>query len=48
MVQNIEKLVILQTFFVLDLGLDILNGVGSLNFQGDGLTREGLYKNLHF
>merc|ERR1719457_98501 len=37
-----------DSFFVLDLSLDILDSVRSLNFQGDGLTREGLYKNLHY
>jgi len=36
-----------DTFLVLDLGLDILDGVGWLNFEGDGLTGEGLDENLH-
>ena len=33
--------------FVLDLGLDVLDGVGGLNFQGDGFTRERLDEDLH-
>ena len=33
---------------VLDLGLDIVDGVRGLNLEGDGLAREGLYENLHF
>ena len=33
---------------VLDLGLDIVDGVRGLNLEGDGFAREGLYENLHF
>ncbi|KFO57203.1 hypothetical protein N302_07741, partial [Corvus brachyrhynchos] len=36
-----------DAFLVLDLGLHILNGVTGLNFQGDGLTSQGLHKDLH-
>ncbi|KFW96607.1 hypothetical protein N336_09235, partial [Phalacrocorax carbo] len=36
-----------NAFLVLDLGLDILNGVTGLNLQGDGLARQGLHKDLH-
>jgi len=36
-----------NSFLVLDLALDIVNGVGGLDLKGDGLAREGLYKNLH-
>jgi len=36
-----------NTFLVLDLGLDILNGVGWLDLEGDGLTGEGLDEDLH-
>jgi len=36
-----------NSFLVLDLGLDVLDGIGSLNLKGDGLARKGLYKNLH-
>ena len=35
-------------FLILDLGLDIVDGVRGLNLEGDGLAREGLYENLHF
>ena len=31
----------------LDLGLDIVDGIGGLDLKGDGLAREGLDKNLH-
>lgn len=30
--------------FVLDLGLDIIDGVAGLDLEGDGLAREGLDK----
>ncbi|KGL78052.1 hypothetical protein N309_05666, partial [Tinamus guttatus] len=36
-----------DTFLILDLGLDILNGVTRLNLQGDGLPCQSLHKNLH-
>jgi len=36
-----------NAFFVLNLGLDILNGVAGFNLQSDGLASEGLDKNLH-
>ncbi|KFV80201.1 hypothetical protein N308_07059, partial [Struthio camelus australis] len=36
-----------NAFLVLDLGLDILNGVTGLNLQGDGLASQGLHKDLH-
>ena len=35
------------TFFVLILGLDIVNGVRRLHLQGDGLAGQGLDENLH-
>ncbi len=31
----------------LDLGLDIVDGVGRFDLEGDGLTREGLNEYLH-
>jgi hypothetical protein len=31
-----------DSFLVLDLGLDIVDGVGGLDLKGDGLAREGL------
>jgi len=36
-----------DTFLILDLGLDILNGVSWLDIKGDGLTSEGLDEDLH-
>ena len=36
-----------DSFFVLDLGFDVLDGVWWLNIKGDGLTSEGLDKDLH-
>ena len=36
-----------DTFLVLDLGLDILDGVSWLDIKGDGLTSEGLDEDLH-
>jgi len=36
-----------NTFLVLDLSLDSLNGVGLLNLKGDGLSGEGLDEDLH-
>jgi len=36
-----------DTFLVLDLGLDVLNGVSWLDIEGDGLTSEGLDEDLH-
>ena len=36
-----------NSFLVLDLGLDILNGVGLLNVKSDGLAGESLHEDLH-
>ena len=36
-----------DSFLVLDLGLDIVDGVGRLDLEGDGLAREGLDEDLH-
>merc|ERR1712243_249012 len=36
-----------NAFLVLDLGLDIFDGIRGLNLQGDGLASQGLDKNLH-
>merc|ERR1712121_596666 len=36
-----------NAFLVLDLSLDIFNGVRWLNLQGDGLASQGLDKDLH-
>merc|ERR1712021_285308 len=36
-----------NAFLVLDLGLDVLNGVRCLNLKGDGLSSQGFDENLH-
>merc|ERR1712184_119454 len=36
-----------NTLLVLDLGLDVLDGVGGLHLQGNGLAGQGLYEDLH-
>merc|ERR1740129_339587 len=36
-----------NSFLVLDLGLDVLNGVRSLDLKSDGFTGQGLDENLH-
>jgi len=37
-----------DSFLVLDLGLDVLDGVGLLDIESDGFTGEGLDENLHY
>ena len=36
-----------DTLLVLDLGLDVVNGVGGFGLKGNGLARQGLGENLH-
>ena len=36
-----------NTLLVLDLGLDVVNGIRRLNVEGDGLSSQGLDKDLH-
>ena len=36
-----------DTFLILDLGFDVLDGVSWLNIKSDGLTSEGLDEDLH-
>jgi len=36
-----------NAFLVLDLSLDIFDGIRRLNLKGDGLTSQGLHKDLH-
>merc|ERR1719369_1594071 len=36
-----------NTFLVLDLSFDVLDGIARLHLQGDGLASQGLDKNLH-
>ena len=45
--ENESLLVWGDTLLVLDLGLDILDGVCGLDVEGDGLTGEGLDEDLH-
>jgi len=36
-----------DSFFILDLSLDVVNGVRGLNIKGDGLASKGLDEDLH-
>jgi hypothetical protein len=45
--KNESLLIRWDTFFVLDLGLHVLNGVCWLNIKSDGFTRERFHENLH-
>ena len=36
-----------NSFLILDLLLNIFNGVGAFDLKSDGLAREGLNENLH-
>merc|ERR1712126_15692 len=36
-----------DSFLVLDLGLDVLNGVRGFNLESDGLASQGLHEDLH-
>ena len=36
-----------DSLLVLDLGLDVLDGVRRLHLEGDGLARQGLHEYLH-
>merc|ERR1712240_18799 len=36
-----------DSLLVLNLSLDVLNAIASLDLQGDGLAREGLHEDLH-
>ncbi len=36
-----------DTFLILNLGLDVIDGVGGLDLEGDSLTGEGLDEDLH-
>ena len=43
-----ESLLVWGTsFLVLDLSLDVLNGVRGLDLEGDGLASQGLDEDLH-
>jgi len=45
--ENETLLVWGNTFLILDLLLDIIDGVGRLDLEGDGLAGKGLDENLH-
>jgi len=36
-----------NAFLILNLGLDVVNGIRRLNLEGDGLAGEGLNEDLH-
>jgi len=36
-----------NSFLILDLGLNVLNGVALLNIKGDGLSCQSFDENLH-
>lgn len=36
-----------DSFFILNLSLDVINCVSRLNIKSDGFTGKGLYENLH-
>lgn len=36
-----------DAFLVLNLGLDIVNGIRGLDLEGNGLPSQSLYENLH-
>jgi hypothetical protein len=36
-----------DALLVLDLGLDVINGIRGLDLEGDGLSRQGLDEDLH-
>jgi hypothetical protein len=44
---NIPLLIRGNAFLILDLLLDILNGVRGFDLKSDGLAREGLNEDLH-
>ena len=45
--ENQALLVGRNTLLLLDLGLEVFDGIGGFRVQGDGLTSEGLDKQLH-
>ena len=45
--ENQALLVRRDALLVLDLLLDVLDSIRGLNLQGDGLSSQGLYENLH-
>merc|ERR1712029_938327 len=45
--ENQTLLIWRNSFFVLDLGFDVLDGVGGFDLQGDGFSGQGLDEDLH-
>ena len=45
--ENKSLLIWWDTFFILDLGFDVFNGVRWFNIKSDGFTSEGLNEDLH-
>ena len=45
--ENQSLLVRWDAFLILDLRLDVINGIGRFNFEGDGLAGKSLDKDLH-
>ena len=45
--ENQSLLVWWNTLLVLNLRLDVVDGVARLDFEGDSLTRQSLDENLH-
>ena len=45
--ENQPLLVWWDALLILDLGLDVVYGVGALNFKSNGLACEGLHEDLH-
>ena len=45
--ENESLLIRWDTLLILNLGLDVFDGVGWLNIEGDSLTSEGLDEDLH-
>ena len=45
--KNKTLLVRRNSLLILDLGLDVVDGVRGFNLQGDRLARQGLYEDLH-
>ena len=46
--KNQPLLIRRNPFLVLNLGLNVLNGIGCLNLEGDGLSGKSFHENLHF
>lgn len=46
--ENQPLLVWRDPLFILDLGLDVINGIAGLDLEGDGLSRKGLDKAVSY